>query len=139
MTVQSPGLRRWLGSFGTRKPSRRVLRVMAVEKCLYKTLGVSRAASKADIKAAYRRLARIYHPDVNPVSLGPEKFQVGPGPDLLHTCVFVLFRFLPVSGLWSFRWLAVSGHHSMSSSTQQHQLLHLRGACLPAAGHYSGL
>src|SRR3989304_7991972 len=32
----------------------------------YKTLGVERNASEADIKAAYRRLARKYHPDVNP-------------------------------------------------------------------------
>ena len=93
MTVQSPGLRRWLGSFGTKKPSRRALRVVAVEKCLYETLGVSRAASKADIKAAYRRLARIYHPDVNPVSLGPERFQVGPGPDILHTSVHLILLF----------------------------------------------
>jgi DnaJ-class molecular chaperone len=32
----------------------------------YKTLGVERNASEADIKAAYRRLARKHHPDVNP-------------------------------------------------------------------------
>ncbi|GAB4823321.1 hypothetical protein N2152v2_010367 [Parachlorella kessleri] len=75
VTVHLTGLRPWLGSLGTKRPSRRGLIVVAVEKCLYQTLGVSRAASKADIKAAYRRLARIYHPDANPVSLGPEKFQ----------------------------------------------------------------
>ncbi|MDR2387642.1 MAG: J domain-containing protein [Deltaproteobacteria bacterium] len=32
----------------------------------YKTLGVDKKASEADIKKAYRKLARKYHPDVNP-------------------------------------------------------------------------
>jgi molecular chaperone DnaJ len=32
----------------------------------YKTLGVERSAPEAEIKSAYRKLARKYHPDVNP-------------------------------------------------------------------------
>jgi DnaJ-class molecular chaperone len=32
----------------------------------YKTLGIERGASEAEIKSAYRKLARKHHPDVNP-------------------------------------------------------------------------
>src|SRR5580693_7292247 len=32
----------------------------------YKTLGVDRAAGEEDLRKAYRKLARKYHPDLNP-------------------------------------------------------------------------
>jgi curved DNA-binding protein len=35
-------------------------------KDYYKTLGVGKKATAKEIKKAYRKLARKYHPDVNP-------------------------------------------------------------------------
>ena len=44
-------------------------------KSLYKTLEISENASEAEIKKAYRKLARQYHPDVNKEVSAEEKFK----------------------------------------------------------------
>jgi len=46
-----------------------------MSKSLYTTLEISPSASEAEIKKAYRKLARQYHPDVNKDPAAEEKFK----------------------------------------------------------------
>ena len=48
---------------------------MARQSDYYKVLGVDRKASQEEIKKAYRKLARQYHPDTNSDTGAEERFK----------------------------------------------------------------
>ena len=48
---------------------------MSVKRDYYEVLGVERAADSTEIRRAYRRLAREFHPDVNKAADAEEKFK----------------------------------------------------------------
>ncbi|XP_076925059.1 chaperone protein dnaJ A6, chloroplastic-like [Bidens hawaiensis] len=60
------------GNFHSRRGSSLIVRA---ESDFYSILGVSKNASKSEIKSAYRKLARSYHPDVNKEPGAEQKFK----------------------------------------------------------------
>lgn len=56
----------------------------APKKDYYAALGVKKSASTEDIRKAFRKLARKYHPDVNPDKAAEERFkQISEANDVL--------------------------------------------------------
>lgn len=76
----------------TRATTRGPRAAVVLRSSLYDLLGVTSAASTAEIRTAYRRLAARYHPDQNSSLLAHEKFQVccacmvSVGVDRLASC-----------------------------------------------------
>ncbi|KAF5786682.1 putative Heat shock protein DnaJ, cysteine-rich [Helianthus annuus] len=64
-----------IGSFGKSHHRRGGRLIVRAESDYYSVLGVSKNASKSEIKSAYRKLARSYHPDVNKEPGAEQKFK----------------------------------------------------------------
>ncbi|KAK7389306.1 hypothetical protein VNO78_24186 [Psophocarpus tetragonolobus] len=63
------------GSSQTLHPRRGSRLIVRADADYYSVLGVSRNSSKSEIKSAYRKLARSYHPDVNKEPDAEQKFK----------------------------------------------------------------
>ena len=56
---------------------------VGTQKDYYKALGVERSSKREQIRKAYRRLARKYHPDLNPGMEGKRFRQIMEAYDVL--------------------------------------------------------
>ncbi|CAI9769222.1 unnamed protein product [Fraxinus pennsylvanica] len=63
------------GLYNNSCQQRRTRLVVRADRDYYTVLGVSKTSSKSEIKSAYRKLARNYHPDVNKEPGAEEKFK----------------------------------------------------------------
>ncbi|KAI3464475.1 hypothetical protein Pfo_021138 [Paulownia fortunei] len=63
------------GSYNNPCQRRGARLIVRADKDYYSVLSVSKNASKSEIKSAYRKLARSYHPDVNKEAGAEEKFK----------------------------------------------------------------
>ena len=77
---------------------------------LYAVLGVNRSADATVIKSAYRRLARQYHPDINPDPAAAKKFA------MLNEAYHVLSD--PARRTWYDRTGSTDGINLISKNTQ---------------------
>lgn len=62
----------------------------AADRCHFDVLGLPRSATREQVKQAYRRLARQWHPDVNASPRAAERFKVRAGMSCAGECIATL-------------------------------------------------
>ena len=86
-------------------------------KSLYETLEINDSASEVEIKKAYRKLARKYHPDVNKEKGAEDKFkEINSAYEILSDKRFSEFRqvLLGCDQFHYFEYLGGYGHTGTS-------------------------
>lgn len=72
-----PRSRRAASGTATRAAAAAAASAAAADPCHFAVLGLPRSATREQVKQAYRRLARQWHPDVNTSPGAAERFKVG--------------------------------------------------------------